>query len=190
MVGQSQQRYKVAQLAMGVFLLGLLTTLLVLTQMKYEGRVVEKVTSVETPYTLPQHPLEYSVEDVFYLAQAIYFEARSEPEECQFQVAHVIDTRRYSYGFPNTIKEVIWQGKQFSYTEDGKHERVSDTTAWDESVRIAKLVLGGYSLDTTEGSLYYYNPDLANPTWKDGYQVVNKCGKHLFLKDKDKGDWS
>lgn len=185
MVGQSQQG---TQLTVGVFLLVLIIYLIHVNKSEQEVRVdfeAEKSAYKEKEV----HPLEYSGEDVFYMAQAIYFEAILEPEKCQLQVAHVIDTRRYSSKFPNTIREVVWQPKQFSYTADGRHERMTDIEARTLAERIAKLVLGGYSLDTTEGSLYYYNPDLADPSWKDSYQVVNKCGKHLFLKEKETKTW-
>ena len=186
MVGQSQQRYKSAQLILGILLIAFINSL-----MYYEPERKESPKEVKSKefYQGTLHPLEYTEEDVYYLTQALYFEDALGPVECQLMIGHVIQTRVYSEKFPNTYKEVIWQHKQFSYTHDGKHERMPMEGTRRRLEGIAKLVLGGYSVDLTEGSLYYYNPDLANPDWKDDYQVVKKCGKHLFLKEKDTRSW-
>ena len=137
-----------------------------------------------SPTLLGLHPLHYTKEDLYYMTEAIYFEARSEPLDCQAKVAMVIQHRFYSHKYPNRYREVVWQYKQFSYTHDGKSELMVDGAARAQAEAIAELVLGGYLLDTTEGSLYYFNPELANPVWKDDYEYVVSCAKHDFYKTK------
>src|SRR5210317_144981 len=59
-------------------------------------------------------------DDMYCLQQNIYFEARNQSINGQIAVAwvtlHRVDDPRY----PNTICEVVWQRKQFSWTHDGK----------------------------------------------------------------------
>ena len=183
------QQSKVVNLIIGVTLLVFLWGIYSSNEIKEagEGSVPSVVV---TNYTEEAHPLPYSEEDLYYVTQAIYFEAILEPEGCQLQVAQVIQTRYYSHKYPNTYREVVWQRGQFSYTNDGKNERMTNLRARAKAERVARLVLGGYSLDTTEGSLYYHNPNLVDWEYKNAYQFVNRCGNHDFYKEISKGDWS
>lgn len=133
-------------------------------------------------------PLSYSTEDVYFLAEAIYFEARGESPECREQVANVIVSRYYSHRFPNTIKGVVWQAKQFSYTHDGKVEAMDDWMSRMRAQEIAHYVLSGKSLDKTGGSLFYYNPHLASPDWAKDMKLMYTCGNHIFLSDETESD--
>jgi N-acetylmuramoyl-L-alanine amidase len=162
------------------------------------GIFEEKVTLVvtqETSTVQPNidgnyYPLQYTEQDLFYMTQALYYEAQGEPLECQEMVAHVIMTRVYDWHYLNTVKEVIWADKQFSYTHDGKSEHMnSDPDRYVAEV-VARQVLSGASLDTTAGSLYYFNPDLADPDWQYDYTFVTKCGNHVFYKRKETRKWS
>jgi N-acetylmuramoyl-L-alanine amidase len=88
------------------------------------------------------------------------------------------------------VKEVIWEDKQFSYTHDGKHETMDSEPNRYVAEVVAKQVLSGISLDTTEGSLYYFNPKLADPDWQHDYTFVKSCGNHVFYKRKEVRSWS
>jgi N-acetylmuramoyl-L-alanine amidase len=136
------------------------------------------------------HPLQYSQEDLDNMTQALYFEAQNEPLECQAMVAHVVMARKYDWFYPNTIKDVIWQPKQFSYTHDGKLENMDDDLGGYVASMIAHYVLSGLSLDSTEGSLYYHNPKLVDWEYKDDYTFVTRCGNHDFYKRKETKKWS
>jgi spore germination cell wall hydrolase CwlJ-like protein len=136
------------------------------------------------------YPLQYSQEDLYYMTEAIYFEARSEPLECQEMVAQVIMVRVHDWYYPNTVKGVIWAKDQFSYTHDGETELMYNYGAKMMAQYVAHSVLSGLSVDTSQGSLYYFNPDLANPDWQDDYTFVTKCGKHAFYKRKETRKWS
>ena len=84
------------------------------------------------------------------LAEAVYFEARSEPFVAQLAVANVILTRVDSHRFPDNICDVVhqakkWKGKpirnkcQFSYWCDGKPETIANVGAYQESVSAQSL---------------------------------------------------
>ena len=188
----------VATLLTAFIVFGVLGALVIVSVSIPRDTPVEQDVTVQeelTPPILPNpdgnyYPLQYSLEDHIYMTEAIYFEARSEPLECQEMVAHVIMTRVYDWYYPNTVKEVVWANKQFSYTHDGKNELMYDYKAKVLASETAHLVLSGLSVDTTAGSLYYLNPGLANPIWKDDYTFVTKCGKHTFYKRKDIREWS
>jgi spore germination cell wall hydrolase CwlJ-like protein len=135
------------------------------------------------------NPLSYTEEGVFYLTQALYFEDALGDEKCQLMVAHVIQNRMYSERYSDTIGGVVWQPRQFSFTHDGKPERMEVESSRKRLEVLAKKVLGGYTVDQTGGALHYYNPKLANPDWKHDYVVSEECGDHLFLIRKTLRSW-
>ena len=142
-------------------------------------------------YPLPSgdgkyHPLDFSESDLYYLTEAIYFEAATEPPECQSLVAEVILNRRSDPRWKETIKGVIWAKYQFSYTHDGKPEAMLDLDARMRIRNLAIEVLGGHRSDKANGSLYYYNPALASPDWDfSKIEKVVTCDGHDFYKDKE-----
>ena len=130
--------------------------------------------------------------ELFCLAQNVYFEARGEETVGQLAVAMVTMNRVYSNRFPNTVCNVVWQKRQFSWTHDGKSDRPRDAKAWKLAKQIAKFVYFKYdqykertggALDLTQGALHYYAPDLADPKWAQSKRVTRQIGGHLFLKE-------
>ncbi len=70
------------------------------------------------------------------LAEAIYFEARSEPEEGQAAVAQVVLNRVSSGLYPASVCGVVYQNRhrwhacQFSFACEGKSLRITDQDSW------------------------------------------------------------
>ncbi len=62
-------------------------------------------------------------DEVFCLAQNIYFEASVEHRVGKSAVAHVTLNRVDSPRYPDSVCEVVWQDRQFSWTQDGKSDR-------------------------------------------------------------------
>jgi spore germination cell wall hydrolase CwlJ-like protein len=58
------------------------------------------------------------------LAVAVFFESRSQPIEGQYAVAEVVMNRVESDRWPNTICDVVFQDKQFSFTHDGASDHI------------------------------------------------------------------
>jgi len=83
------------------------------------------------------------------LAEAIYFEARSEPEKGQAAVAQVVLNRVQSGLYPSTVCGVVFQNRQhydacqFSFACDGHPLRVTEPEAWRTAMRIAADVIDG-----------------------------------------------
>ncbi len=189
MVGQCKQRTYRAQLILGLLLVGWL--LYLSSSQEWDRLNKDEIVSDNNNMVVEDsHPLAYTEEDVLYVTQALYFEDALGPVECQLMIAHVIQNRMYSEKFPNTAKEVVWQHRQFSFTQDGKHERMELKNTRKRLEQLARVVLGGYSVDNTGGSMFYYNPSLVTPVWRKDYQPYVACGQHLFLISKDKGEWS
>lgn len=126
------------------------------------------------------------------LVTALYYEANLEPAEGILAVAKVVLNRKDSKRYPKTVCGVIkhqmvkgvWQ---FSFWGDKKAlSRPIDRRVWKQMERIAQQAVNiHYSgFDIIEKSMYYYNPDLANPGWAKSkkLQFVAKIGKHRFYK--------
>ena len=144
------------------------------------------------------------------LAKNMYFEARDQPTIGQMAVAEVVLNRVHSPLFPDTVCEVIYEGPtykwkqglpikhrcQFSWWCDGQKDIVwatymngevidSNMTAWRDSIHVALFVMSGdYSMDPTDGAVFYYNPHIANPSWGRLYEETAMIGNHRFMKDK------
>lgn len=119
------------------------------------------------------------------LAQVIYFEARGEIKAGQVAVAQVVLNRVHSPKFPNTIKEVVWQPYQFSYTNDGLHERMVDVAAKAKAYNVAHFVLDyGQYFDSMEGADHYFAHKLVDPSWKHGMMFIARVGDHSFYRSK------
>ena len=71
------------------------------------------------------------------LAEAIYFEARSEPIRGQLAVAQVVVNRLKNPAYPGTICGVVYQNRQyrnacqFSFACDGVRDVIRDHPAWE-----------------------------------------------------------
>ena len=140
----------------------------------------------------PFSDIETQEDELKCLALNIYHEARGEPADGQLAVAMVTINRVFSEYFPDTICNVVWQSKQFSWTWDGRSDRPTDELAWKISLTVAEYVLEHYYslkelpeyLDDTGGALWYYNPEIVYPKWHDTTKTVTKSiGKHRFLKE-------
>jgi len=115
------------------------------------------------------------------LALNVYFEARSESFEGQLAVAEVTLNRMASPYFPDTVCEVVWQDKQFSWTHDGKSDRPRDERAWRRAVHVASLALEDEHQVVGYEPLYYH-ADYVRPYWRTAYTKVAQVGKHIFYK--------
>lgn len=119
------------------------------------------------------------------LADNIYFESLIEPIAGQIAVANVTMNRVKSEWFPNTVCEVVWQSKQFSWTHDGKSDNPLVGKQYNAIYKLAEMVYTGKINDITEGSTFYH-ADYVNPAWaKKMDRKVVKIGRHIFYWNKD-----
>ena len=137
----------------------------------------------------PAETLEIS-EEVECLAKNIYFEARSEPEQGQLAVGHVVMNRVAHKRYPNSVCTVVKQGGekrrhrcQFSWWCDGRPDLPMNQKAWQRSLILAMAVHEGRSKDPTGGALWYH-ADYVNPVWSSMLVLGKKIGQHLFYLSK------
>ena len=122
-------------------------------------------------------------EAILYLALNVYHEARGEPVEGQIAVAQVTMNRVESCAFPNTVKEVVLQDWQFSWTEDQLADFPTDNKSWEEAYDVASRVIGGVAYITEVGNAdHYFNPYKVLPSWANKMKYKAKIGDHAFYK--------
>lgn len=122
--------------------------------------------------------MSISREDLMLLARVIHAEARGESFEGKVAVGAVILNRLASPYFPKTIKEIIYQKNnhvyQFSPVRDGSINLQPD----EKAIQAAVQALSG--VDPTNGSLFFYNPDISKDQWIRTLPVVTRIGNHVF----------
>jgi spore germination cell wall hydrolase CwlJ-like protein len=122
------------------------------------------------------------------LAEAVYFEARSEPEDGQAAVAQVVLNRVRSGIFPANICGVVYQDRnrpfacQFSFACEGKSLRVEEPGPWAVAVRIAKDVANGAAYNPQVADAVNYHANYVTPYWAHTLQRVDRIGHHIFYR--------
>ena len=105
------------------------------------------------------------------LGEAIYFEARSEPEAGQAAVAQVVLNRVRSGIFPTNVCAVVYQDRnhpfacQFSFACEGKSLRIEEPAAWATATRIAQAVVSGVNYNPKLVEALNYHANYVYPFW-------------------------
>lgn len=126
------------------------------------------------------------------LALNVYHEARGEPLNGQHAVAQV--TMNRASRDPSKVCEVVFEPYQFSWanslTTAGPRERQKlahrflpkETEAWRMAKNIARVTVGGWIPDFTNGATHYHANYIANPYSARHKQRVLSIGKHHFYR--------
>lgn len=124
----------------------------------------------------PVAPVEHIHPDTYILAQLIESESGNQSFKGKLAVGTVVMNRVENDEFPDTIKEVIFQKRQFSVVSDGSINNEPSA----ESLKAAKVIMGGLrSLDSNV--LYFYNPKLTKKTnWITSRKIDKVIGDHAF----------
>lgn len=123
------------------------------------------------------------------LAEAVYYEARSETKAGQKAVAEVVLNRVKSKHYPNTVCGVVYQGAerstgcQFTFTCDGSTAREPKGKLWTQSQHVATLALTGAMTPLTENSTHYHTTQV-NPHWAPNMRPTRLIGSHQFYRFK------
>lgn len=130
------------------------------------------------------------------LAEAIYFESRSEPEEGQAAVAQVVLNRVRSGIYPSTVCGVVYQDRnrpfacQFTFACEGKSLRVEEPGPWAVATRIAAAVVSGANYNPKVGVAVNYHANYVAPFWVGYLKRVDRIGAHIFYAMRDGVNWA
>ena len=132
--------------------------------------------------------------EMWCLALNIYYEARSSNRADRMAVADVVINRVNHTYYPNTICEVVQQGKQhadgrmkrnmcqFSWYCDGKSDYPTNLDAWVEAQMIAyNMVVHNDARGITEGATHYH-ATYVSPEWARDFALVGRIGEHIFYR--------
>jgi spore germination cell wall hydrolase CwlJ-like protein len=120
------------------------------------------------------------------LSRTIYWEARGEGAASMEAIANVVMNRLGHEGFPNTICEVVMQGReqracQFSWWCDGRSDGAKEDESYAIAKEIARKALNRQLTDRTGGALYFHTRK-STPNWSMKYIRTVEVGKFIFYK--------
>ena len=130
------------------------------------------------------------------LGEAIYFEARSEPEAGQAAVAQVVLNRVRSGIFPTNVCAVVYQDRnhpfacQFSFACEGKSLRIEEPAAWATATRIAQAVVSGANYNPKLVEALNYHANYVYPFWAPSLRRVDRIGAHIFYAMRAGMNWA
>ncbi len=153
------------------------------------GQVIhtDKINNFSEQRMEENHPIEQKIvksnsnnisiseNEIDLLARIVRAEAQTEPFKGKVAVANVVLNRVHSPKFPNTIKEVIYQRGQFQPVRNGQINKPADA----ESIKAVYAALSNMR-NIAQGSLFFYNPDIATNRWLDSRETAVVIGQHVF----------
>ena len=152
--------------------------------------IVANVAQAQTTnlYTEEDYPQAYC------MALNIYYEARGSNLADRAATADVVWNRVKDTRYPNTICEVVKQGRQhpsgtmirnqcqFSWYCDGKHDRPQNEDLWIDAQMLAyQVVHEDKYRGITEGATHYH-ATYVKPRWASTLQLVGRIGAHIFYR--------
>jgi len=132
---------------------------------------------VVMPSILDHEAAPFTENDFMLLAKLIQVEAGYETYDGQLAVANVVLNRVKDSRFPNTIREVIYSGKQFPVAHNG----MLDKSVPNASVlRAAKDALNGKC--NVKDAVYFFDPKVSKGSFWSSLEVIATIGTHRFAK--------
>jgi N-acetylmuramoyl-L-alanine amidase len=149
------------------------TTIELIRRMNQLG--TDRLRAGQTLAVFRSPPPQLNLADLRLLARMIWAEAEGESHLGRVAVGAVILNRMVHPLFPRTLREVLFQPRQFQPVADG---RLWQVLAGDEALRAARDAVAG--LDPTGGALYFFNPYRSTSRWIFTRPVLMRIGDHLF----------
>ena len=151
---------------------------------------------VSGPATAQNFELEKLFPQVQCMALNVYYEARGSNLADKAAVADVVLNRVNDSRYPDTVCEVVKQGRkdsagnmirnqcQFSWYCDGKADNPKDQDAWIGAQHTAwKILKWGEFRGITEGATHYH-ATYAKPFWSKKLNRIARIGAHIFYWEK------
>jgi len=88
--------------------------------------------------------------------------------------------------YPDDVCAVVWQPKQFSWTHDGRSDRIDfanpiDRRVWKELVQLSMAAMAGRLEDPTGGATHYH-ADYVDPAWAGRMDLLIRIDDHLYYR--------
>jgi len=152
------------------------------------------VAATHYPATVPAEaaavygvPIPYTEADIHCAVQAAYFEAGTDPASAP-AVVHVVVNRARDARWPGSLCGVVTQRAsrrmgdcQFTFSCDGKPERMTYEPILRQSVAAVEVALNSAIPDPTMGATCYHRAD-SRPAWARNLQPVARIGVHVFYR--------
>jgi spore germination cell wall hydrolase CwlJ-like protein len=123
---------------------------------------------------------DFTEKDIRCLTEVIYHEARGEPIAGAIAVKKVVLNRVADPRWPNSVCDVVYQPKQFSYANSGVMPKIDSWFDYDRSEYIARL---HHEEDANfYGATHYFNPKVVKPSWAKKLTFIKRIGGHDFYK--------
>lgn len=122
--------------------------------------------------------IDYTADDVMRLADVMYCEARGEGRLGMLAVGDVVKNRVNDSRWPNTVRGVIEQPRQFSCI--GDVVRIDDDAAYELAVDLAAYSLSGKAPRITRANHYYAHGKISTPAWARQMSQLGEIGNHRF----------
>lgn len=124
------------------------------------------------------------------LAVAIFFEGRDQPLMGQYAIAEVVMNRVEDHRWPNTICGVVFDNKQFSFTHDGKSDKIENYTInnqieWTAALTARAVALKVFEKDSSAMTSTHYHALSVRPSWIKHYKEDGRIGDHVFYTAPD-----
>lgn len=125
------------------------------------------------------------------LACNMYREARGESDYGMMSIAFVTLNRKDNDKFPPTVKKIVYQSGQFSWTGYGSSFKVYEKDRWEFAKQFAEVITNVHknspaiykALDITRGSLYYHSKKV-KPYWTKVMIRTVSIDNHIYYKEK------
>lgn len=125
------------------------------------------------------------------LACAVYAESRGQGKKGMVAVGNVVINRVNSPEFPKSIRGVLYQPGQFSYTYQGAFS-AKDQQSWLEAKAIAAQLLyldnnfpeAREAIDITKGATYFKKRTMRT-RWERDMVLVYRYKDHQFYRQED-----
>ena len=152
-----------------------------------------------------------NLDELYCMAQNVYFEARHEPMLGKIAVAHVVMNRMEDKRWPNTVCEVVHQGPvreswktkgkdipdieriyypvrhrcQFSWYCDGMSDDINQIDIYMDIMQFSRILLTSQMMmfDITDGATFYH-ADYVTPSWAKSKIKTIEIGDHIFYRWK------
>lgn len=125
------------------------------------------------------------------LACNMYREARGESDYGMMAVGFVTLNRKDHDKFPHSVRKIVYQSKQFSWTNFGTSFKVTEEDRWEKAKNFAKTLnrlhthnkIAYEALDFTRGAVYFHTTKV-RPYWAKVMVRTIRIDNHIFYKDK------